>query len=532
MNKRFRFIIISIFSVFWLAACGSQEESADGTENTEPEGEPVEGGTLNVAYPSEPDTLDWMATSATPTRDIAWHIFEPLLGPDSDYQVQPVVAEDFTVSEDETLYTITLRDDVTFHDGSDVTAEDVVASLDRWRTVSSVGQESDKYIDSVTIVDDQTIEIQLTEVYNAFLSDMSAPKSALMIIPEEIAEEAGEQPLTPEQLVGTGPYQFDEWNRGSDILLSKYEDYSPREEEDLGGLAGQKNAYFDALNFEIVKDPQVAINGIKTDLYDYALSIPNDLYDVAESDPSIDSVSYINGYSTITPDKSEAPFDDIQVREALNLALDKEAMAEATYGNSDFYSFDGALFDPEQTQLYSEEGTEEYLNYDPERAKELLEESDYNGETLKVLHSNDSEIYKRISQVMQQQLEEVGFSIELVPLEWATYLEQWSDPSNWDLVVVGWSTRFSPNELGQLVNDTNSSGWYDSERWRDLVDDWAVASDDDERADILSEMNQTVWDELPFIKVANETRLDIKGEQVQLEENWVGPKFWGSWKNQ
>lgn len=316
-------------------------------------------------------------------------------------------------------------------------------------------------------------------------------------------------------------YQFDNWSRGSEIVLTKFEDYAARDETDLGGLTGEKVAYFDKLDFQIVKDPQVAINGIKTDLYDYALSIPNDLYDVVETDPSIDPVSYINGYSTITPDKSEPPFDDIKVREALNLALDKEAIAEATYGNSDFYSFDGALFDPEQTKLYSEEGTENYLNFDPEQAKELLAESDYNGESLKIMHSNDSETYKRISQIMKQQLEEVGFTIEIVPLEWATYLEQWSDPANWDIVVVGWSTRFSPNELGMLVNDTNSSGWYDSERWRGLIDDWAVASDDEARLDILSEMNETVWEELPFIKVANETRLDIKGEQVQLEETWV-----------
>ncbi len=177
MKKRFTLLLISIFTIFILAACGNQEQSAGGAgDSNEPAGDPVEGGTLTIAYPSEPDTLDWMSTGATPTRDIAWHIFEPLLALDNDYQVQPMIAEDFTVSDDETLYTITLRDDVKFHDGSDVTVDDVIASLDRWRTVSSVGKESDRFIESVTAVDDKTIEIQLTEVYNAFLSDMAAPK--------------------------------------------------------------------------------------------------------------------------------------------------------------------------------------------------------------------------------------------------------------------------------------------------------------------------------------------------------------------
>lgn len=254
--------------------------------------------------------------------------------------------------------------------------------------------------------------------------------------------------------------------------------------------------------------------------------------EVVETNPDIEPVTYINGYSTITPDKSEAPFDDLQVRQALNHALDKETIAKSTYGNEDFYSMDGSLFDPSQTELYSEEGTEDYLVYDKEEAKQLLEESSYDGETITIMYSNDNENYKRISQVVQQQLEEVGFTVELAPYEWATYLENWQDPENWDLVVVGWSTRFSPNELGMLIMDTNSSGWYNSERWGDLLDRWNVAESEEERNEILSEMNQTVYDELPFMKVANETSFDIMSDQIQDYDSWIGQRFWNTSKGE
>lgn len=513
--------------LFILVACG-QTASVDVT--AEDDKEIIEGGVLTIAYPSEPDTLDWTSTGATPTRDIAWHIFEPLIALDQDYQVKPEIAESITTSEDEKTYTIKIRENLQFHDNTIVKPEDVIASIDRWRKVSSVGKESDKYIDSVVIIDDATIEIHLNEVYTAFLSDLAAPKNTLIILPKSIVEAAGEQPLTPDQLVGTGPYRFDSWNRGSEIILKKFDDYTSHESEAVGGLAGEKTAILDELKFQIVKDPQVAINGIKTGIYDYALGIPNDLYPVVEADPSIDSVSYINGYSTIISDKSEAPFDDINVRRALNLALNKEEIAEATYGSQDFYALDGALFDPQQTKLYSEIGTDPYFSYDVEEARKLLEDSSYDGKPIKIMYSNNTENYKRISQITKQQLEDIGFKVELVPLEWATYLENWGDPQNWDLVVVGWSTRFSPNELGMLVNDISSSGWYNSEKWQALIQEWALTSDENERSEILGEMNETVWTELPFVKVANETRLDIKSEKVHLSETWVGPRFWNSWK--
>src|SRR5699024_2277075 len=139
---------------------------------------------------------------------------------------------------------------------------------------------------------------------------------------------------------------------------------SSRSEKDWGGLTGEKIAHFDKISFQIVKDPQVMLNGLKTDLYDYIEGIPTDLYEIVKSTPNVDPLTYINGYSTITPDKSQPPFDDLYVRKALHHALDKQAIAKAVYGNELFYEFDGALFSPEQEALYSEQGTKDYLAYD------------------------------------------------------------------------------------------------------------------------------------------------------------------------
>src|SRR5699024_6988815 len=123
-------------------------------------------------------------------------------------------------------------------------------------------------------------------------------------------------------------------------ILSRFKDYAARDETDWGGLTGKKDAHFDKINFKIVKDPQVMINGLKTGLYDYAQTIPPDLYEMVEASPDMDAVTYMNGYTTIIPDKTEPPFDDLKVRRALNHALDKETIAKTAYGNENFYNFD------------------------------------------------------------------------------------------------------------------------------------------------------------------------------------------------
>lgn len=533
---RFKHIVLvvslGLLSVF-LVACGNGDSTSGEVDGGQTEvGEKKTGGTLDVAYASEPDTLDLMSNASSPTRDIAWHIFETLVALDKDFTVKPMIAEDYTISDDQKVYTIKIREGVQFHDGTTVDADDVVASFERWRTVSAVGQVADEYVEDIQVLDEVTVEITLTDVYNGFLDDMGAPKTGLVILPKEIAEEAGENPLVPDQLIGTGPYKFDNWERGKEIVLTKFDDYAQREETDWGGLSGKKEVNFDSINFLMVKDPQVRLNGMKTDLYDYAQAIPTDLYDVAESTPNAHGVTYINGYSMLIPNKSKAPFDDLEVRQALNYALNQEEIAQSTYGYEEFYEMDGALFDPIQTELYTDEGTDSYAIYDPEKAKALLEKSDYNGEPITIMYSNNHEAYKRISQMVEQQLEEVGFQVELDPYEWATYLEKWQDPNNWDIVTIGFSTRFSPNELGFLVLDRNSSGWYDSKRWAELMRQWGVAASSEERQIVLAEMNETVYEELPFLKVANETTLDVMSDDIQDYEAWLGPRFWNTWVNE
>jgi peptide/nickel transport system substrate-binding protein len=347
--KRLALIFLSLSSLIGLIGCSNSAGSSNFASD-----EPVEGGDLNIAMDADPSTLDWMYTGESAARKVGWHIFEGLFALDKDYQAKPLLAEGYKVSDDKTTYTITLRDGLKFHNGKDVKAEDAAASFKRWLKVSSVGKITSTHVGSVETTDDHTLVIHLKDAYSSLLTDLAAPKAAAVVIPASIAEEAGEQPLSNDQLIGTGPFMFDSWKRGNEIGLTRFEDYQARKETDWGGLTGKKTAYLDSIHFKIVNDPQVMLNGLKTRLYDYVQSIPLDLYDVVESTPNAEPATYNNGYSVITPDKSEAPFDDLNVRKALHAALDKEAIAKATYGNEDFYNIDVALYTPNQTALYTD----------------------------------------------------------------------------------------------------------------------------------------------------------------------------------
>src|SRR5699024_3858424 len=164
MKFKMKAIFMLIAFVFMIDLIGCNKESASENIGTGQPGEdPVEGGTFKVAIGSESDSLDWMYISSTATRDIAWHIFDNLFTLDKDFKERRMIEEGYEISNDETTDTNTLRDDALYHNGAAVSADDVVASIEHWREVSSVGSITSEYIDQVQAIDKNTVEIKLNE---------------------------------------------------------------------------------------------------------------------------------------------------------------------------------------------------------------------------------------------------------------------------------------------------------------------------------------------------------------------------------
>lgn len=506
-------------------------EAKEGQESAaKPEaGEPQQGGEIRIAFEADPPALDWASSGSFSTANVAYHIFEQLFALDKDLSVKPMLADSYEMSSDQKTYTIKLRQGVKFHNGAEMKADDVIASMKRWMTISRFGKIAAEKIESVNKKDDYTVEIKLKEAFTPLIRFFAGPQNALAIMPADTAVAAGEERFTDDALVvGTGPYKLESWKRGQSITLTRFDEYVSRE-EDWGGLTGKKVAYADKIRFDIVSDAQVRMNGLKTGLFNYVMAVPQDLYGSAKTIPGVQTqVNEMKKFITLIPDKSEAPFNDVRLREAVNYALDRDAIGKVTYGDPNFYKADGSIFFPPQKELYSTTGTEPY-KYDPEKAKQLMKEAGYNNEPIRLIASNSYEDHLKSAQMVMQQLQEVGFKVDFQTYEYTALTELIKNPKEYDLFVLGFAPVFDLSLTLWLEPDYPGSDNYSSEKMSAALNAWNKSTDSAQQMKILTDVNSIVYGEFPIIKMVNEVGLDAYSDKLQDFEPWMGIKFWNTW---
>lgn len=167
------------------------------------------GGTLTLATNAEPTTLDARANTNTATHRVWAHIVEGLFELDVKGKAHPMLVDDYTVDDKGLVHTFTLRDGVTFHNGQELTSADVVASLEGFGDLTPRGKKLFSFVKSLTAPDDKTVELTLTSPSGLVLSILA--DRAAGVLPASILKEAGETPLEPDQVIGTGPYQLEKW---------------------------------------------------------------------------------------------------------------------------------------------------------------------------------------------------------------------------------------------------------------------------------------------------------------------------------
>ncbi len=186
------------------------------------------GGTLRIAILGEPPALDPHWTTATLTEIIAGHYLEGLYTRDKNYQPVPMLAEGHTISPDDKVYTIRLRHGVIFHNGKEMTSEDVVASLNRWLKVATYGKALAPKVETIRATDKYAIEIRLKEPSAVLIPNLAFENNFAAIYPKEVAEAAGDKPNT--QFIGTGPFKIVERQPDRFIKMVRHDKYVPRAE--------------------------------------------------------------------------------------------------------------------------------------------------------------------------------------------------------------------------------------------------------------------------------------------------------------
>src|SRR5689334_3023180 len=242
--------------------------------------------TIRAVMHSDLRVIDPGFTTAYITRDHGYMVYDTLLATDSNFKVQPQMA-DWKVSDDKLTYTFTLRDGLKWHDGAPVTAEDCVASLKRWGKNDAMGQKLMDFTASLDVVDAKTFTLKLKEPYGLVLESIGKPSSYTpFMMPKRLAETPAGQQI--KEQIGSGPFKFvqAEFQPGVKAVYEKFADYVPRKEPP-SWTAGGKVVKVDRVEWITMSDAQTAVNALQSGDIDFMENPPFEMLPVIEANPEL-----------------------------------------------------------------------------------------------------------------------------------------------------------------------------------------------------------------------------------------------------
>ncbi|WP_368654530.1 ABC transporter substrate-binding protein [Ornithinibacillus sp. 4-3] len=492
----------------------AQNETDDSTDDSDEDAdEPAaSGGTLRIAYSAQPPSLDQHLSTAAATTEIMGSVYEQLISVDSEYQIVPQLAESFEQSDDGLEITFKLREGVLFHNGKEMKAEDVVASMNRWKDLpGGRGQFDDAIFEEI---DEYTVVFKLDKPLSTALTALSQGGTTFSgIMPKEVVEAADETGVT--EFIGTGPFKFVEWAHDQHVKLEKFDDYVSQEGES-NGLVGEKAALVDEIIFEFVLDPSTRVAGIQSGQYDIVHNIPNDNAILLEGTPGL--VSHVaSGISTMVaiPNKSRGIFSDVRAREMLAALIDYDEVMTAAYADPQYYRLShGMMLEPQEAYWYSEQGKEKFYQNDPEKAKKILEEIGYDGETVTIITDREYVTHYNAAVVLQKQLESIGMNVELQVYDWATLLDKVKDPNEeYDLYAMGHSLRADPTAIYYFGK--GEGGFTESEELDQLLEEFRNQPTLDDTKEVFDRIQKWHWEYIPALKLGEVSRTEFSTDKVE-----------------
>ncbi len=485
-------------------AAAQQEGEDEATEEAEEvvgDGDPVRGGHLVISGPSDIGSLDPIASSSFNTQYRIAHVYQRLLGfesgPDIGYTenvLKPQLATEWEISEDNLTYTFKLREGVKWHNvppvnGKEFTSADVKATFD---AILAEGHQSNllERVTSVDTPDDYTVVLNLSAPFAPLLNNMSS--HFMWILPSEAFEEGYDRAST---VIGTGPFVMTE--REVDVA-TRYEANPDYWET---GFDGEALPYLDSFEQVVINDTQQVIAAFQAgEIQLMTNGLPTELRDQLIQDyPEAFYGEWIDaGMGQIGVNMDREPFNDLRVRQAISLAVDREGMGDTIRGGGTIPS----NVAPAQADFaLPEEERNELLQYDPERAKELLAEAGYADGLDATLIATDryGALYTAQTEWLVEDLEAIGINVTLELLDYATYFgSRWPDVE-YDLQFGPQTPFLEPDEWlrGQMGTGAGRN-WYNiSDPVLDgLLDEQLGMTDADARAEKIREIQRYTLENL------------------------------------
>src|SRR6516162_1606066 len=468
------------------------------------------GKTITAVMHSDLRIIDPGFTTAYITRDHGYMVYDTLLATDSNFKVQPQMA-DWKVSDDKLTYTFTLRDGLKWHDGTPVTAEDCVASLKRWGRNDNMGQKLMDFTASIEAADAKTIVLTLKEPYGLVLESIAKPSSYVpFMMPKRLAETPPGKQIAEQ--IGSGPFKFvkAEFQPGVKAVYEKNTDYVPRKEP-ASWTSGGKVVKVDRVEWITMADAQTAVNALQSGDIDFMENPSFDILPVLEANPDL-KVQTLNKFGFQTLGRMNfllPPFDNVKVRRAALLAMNQKDVLDALVGNSKYYQVCGAFF-VRGTPLETEVGADALVKGgNIEAAKKALAESGYDGTPIAIMAPGDVVTLTAQPVVAAQLLRKAGFKVDLQATDWQTVVSRRAgqkpvSEGGWNMFFTNW---VAPDVMNPVVNFSIGGrgknggwfGWSEDPTIEKLKDQFARSSSLEEQKKIAADIQKETYEQVIYI---------------------------------
>lgn len=488
-------------------------------QDASPAPAPVPGGVLRVGVQGDPVELDPALVVLDAASLVIDQIFEGLMHEDPALVPQPRLAEAYDVSDDGLTYTFTLRQGVTFHNGREMTADDVVYSIERVmdEATASPWKEYTASVESIEAPDAATVVFTMKNPDASFLASLC--RRGLSVVPREEVEANGDLKLNP---VGTGPFRYVDYVPNSVVTLEKNPDY---------WLEGQP--YLDGVEFQIIPDDTSRTTALISGTVDMIEAVPHkDIATLQEAEGIELAGEQATNLRWIVFNLREEPLNNKQLRRAIAEGIQRQAIIDtAVFGYG--------------TPLYGVYPSDYWAGYegdapegDPEAAATAIGKLALpDGWQPGILTWGEYDFLSSTSVVVQEQLNTMGITAEIEPEENATYLERYFG-GDFDIAVMGAGGYIDPDDfLGQSLGTggvTNAAG-YSSAEMDELLRQGILEQDREARKAIYQQIQELIIEDAPWIMLYTSNTFEgmtsrvkgythsLSGSFAALRETWLEP---------
>lgn len=463
--------------------------------------------TLRMVPHADLKTLDPLFNTAYITRNHGYMVFDTLFSQDSKGQVKPQMIDTWSTSDDGKKWTFALRPNLMFSDGTPVTAEDAVASLQRWAKKDTLGQAMMAAGAELNATSANTFTITLKEPFGLVLDALSKPSGMPpFIMPKRLALTDPNTQVT--EMVGSGPFLFkrDEWVPGNKVVYVKNPAYVPRTEP-ADGLAGGKNVKVDRVEWIYIPDGNTATAALMNGEVDMIEQITPDFLPVLEGNKDITVSTSVASQGMVIVNSLHPPFNNPMARQALYYLINQKEMVSAI-GYPEKYRVDycATLFIC-GSPLATDAGAAPFAKPDLARAKQLFQEAGYKGEKVVLLYPSDH-LSAPAVMVLAQNMKKAGINVDLQSMDWATLASRRlkkdaPEKGGWSVFLTwgGYYDASTPvtNPWLSAACGNSLPGWPCDKELDALRTSWIRETDLAKRKDIAAQMQARAYQTVPYV---------------------------------